>query len=72
MRRTFEFLGLQDVGFRPDVGARPNASRNEKPKLDPDTLESCVRAYSDDVTNLLDSFPEIDVRLWPNFAHLAR
>lgn len=72
LRRTFEFLGLRDVGFRPDVGARPNASRNEKPKLDPDTLESCVRAYSDDVTNLLDSFPEIDVRLWPNFAHLAR
>jgi Sulfotransferase domain len=71
LRRTFEFLGLEDIEFCPDVEARPNASRSGKPLLDPDTLASYVRAYRDDVASLIDSFPEIDVRLWPNFAELA-
>jgi len=71
LRRTFEFLGLRDTEFLPDVGARINASRSEKPMLDPDTRKSYVRAYSEDVASLIDSFPEIDVRLWPNFAQLA-
>lgn len=71
LRRTFEFLGLEDIGFLPDVSARPNASRNSKPTLDPSTHQSLVRAYSDDVASLIRSFPEIDVRLWPNFVQLA-
>jgi Sulfotransferase domain len=71
LRRTFEFLGLKDTEFAPDVRARLNASRSQKQALDPDTLKSYVEIYRDDVTALIDSFPEIDVRLWPNFAHLA-
>jgi Sulfotransferase domain len=71
LRRTFEFLELKDTLFAPDVEARRNASRSAKQALDPDTLNSYVRIYRDDVLALVDSFPEIDVRLWPNFALLA-
>ena len=71
LRRTFEFLGLRDLEFQPDVAARPNASRRVKPTLDPDTHRSYVDAYSEDVSRLAVAFPEVDVSLWPNFAHLA-
>ncbi|MGD0452061.1 MAG: sulfotransferase [Solirubrobacteraceae bacterium] len=70
LRRTFEFLGLEDLEFRPDLEAHPGR-QIDKPELDPDARESYVRAYREDVTSLLEAFPEIDVRLWPNFAQLA-
>jgi hypothetical protein len=71
LRRTFEFLGLRDTGFAPDVRAHLNASQSQKQALDPDTSRSYAEIYRDDVAALIDSFPEIDVRLWPNFADLA-
>ncbi len=70
LRRTFEFIGLEDTGFAPQLDAHPR-HQPEKPALDADTRETYARAYSDDVTRLVASFPEIDVSLWPNFAHLA-
>jgi hypothetical protein len=70
LRRTFEFLGLGDLEFDPDVEAHPRM-QSDKPELDPLARESHVQAYRDDVVELIDAFPEIDVRLWPNFAHLA-
>lgn len=71
LRRTFEFLGLKDPEFVPDVDVHPNASRSKKPVIDPRILESYVQAYRGDVVNLIESFPEIDVSLWPHFAQLA-
>jgi hypothetical protein len=71
LRRTFEFLGLKDVSFASDVQTRVNASRSTKQTLDRDALESYVRVYRDDVLALIEAFPEVEVRLWPNFAHLA-
>jgi len=70
LRRTFEFLGLKDTAFAPDLKAHPHLQPN-KPTLDQNTKEGFVRAYRDDVVSLLESFPEIDGRLWPNFSHLA-
>jgi hypothetical protein len=70
LRRTFQFLGLSETAVVPDLEAHPKR-QPEKPMLDPDTREAYVRAYRDDVASLIDAFPEIDVRLWPNFAHLA-
>ncbi len=70
LRRTFEFLGLRDLDFRPDLEAHPRQQIG-KPELDPVARASHVQAYREDVISLIDSFPEIDVRLWPNFAHLA-
>lgn len=70
LRRTFEFLGLQDTDFVPNLDAHPK-HQPEKPVLDDDTRKAYVRSYHDDVAGLIESFPEIDVRLWPNFAELA-
>jgi Sulfotransferase domain len=70
LRRTFEFLGLGNLDFKPDIEAHPR-SQGEKPELDPRARAAHVRAYRDDVISLIEAFPEIDVRLWPNFAHLA-
>ncbi|HEX4837615.1 MAG TPA: sulfotransferase [Solirubrobacteraceae bacterium] len=70
LRRTFEFLGLLDVDHVPDLGARPN-HQPEKPALEHPAREAYARAYRDDVVRLAGAFPEIDLSLWPNFAHLA-
>jgi hypothetical protein len=70
LRRTFEFLELEDVGFQPDVEAHPHR-QPQKPALDENARESYVEAYHDDVLALKRDFPQIDLSLWPNFAHLA-
>jgi Sulfotransferase domain len=70
LRTTFEFLGLRDVDFAPTLDAHPGR-QPEKPKLDPDTRAAYVDAYHDEIVRLIEQFPEIDVGLWPNFAHLA-
>ena len=71
LRRTFEFIGVRDSAFEPpDLDSAPQRQA-EKPALDADTRAAYVRAYSDDVRRLLEAWPEVDVRMWPNFAHLA-
>jgi len=70
LRRTFEFIGLTDTEFTPDMDAHPR-HQPEKPVLDADTRDAYVQSYHDDVVRLIEAFPEIDVSLWPNFAHLA-
>jgi hypothetical protein len=70
LRRTYEFLDLSEVGPVPDFDAHPNR-QPEKLHLHPDARQALVEAYTEDVTSLIDRFPEIDVSLWPNFAHLA-
>jgi hypothetical protein len=70
LRRTFEFLGLSDVDFTPDLEAHPR-EQPDKPTLADDTRAAYVQAYSDDVAMLASEFPEIDLSVWPNFAHLA-
>jgi Sulfotransferase family len=70
LRRTFEFLGLDDTEFVPDLDAHPHRQPS-KPSLDPDTRAAYVRAYREDAIALAGAFPEIDLALWPNFADLA-
>jgi hypothetical protein len=69
LRRTFQFIGLEDTGFEPDTQARPQ-EQADKPQPDAATRAAYVEAYSNDVARLLEAFPEIDVSLWPNFAQL--
>jgi hypothetical protein len=69
LRRTYEFLGLSDLDFTPDLEARFR-HQPEKPSLDEHARAAYVSAYSDDVLALAHEFEEIDLRLWPNFAHL--
>jgi hypothetical protein len=71
LRRTLEFIGVTDPAFAPaDLDAKPNF-QPAKGGLDPDVRESYVRAYREDVVALASAFPQIDLRLWPNFADLA-
>lgn len=71
LRRTWEFLGLDDPGHDLDLKAHPNRQSEKRP-LHADARRGLVDAYSEDVTELVASFPEIDVGLWPNFAQLAK
>ncbi len=70
LRRTFEFLGVHDTEFVADISAHPK-HQPEKPVLDPATRAAYVQAYRSDVLELIDSFPELDLGMWPNFADLA-
>lgn len=67
LQRTYEFLGVRDTGFVPDLDARPN-HQPDKPELHPDARRALVQAYAEDVASLIRDYPEIDVGLWPNFA----
>jgi hypothetical protein len=71
LQRTLKFIGISEDGFSPDLDAHPN-HQPAKPPLDDSVREAYVDAYRDDVTRLAADFPEIDLSLWPNFAHLAR
>lgn len=70
LRRTYEFLGLRDTSFAPELDAHPNR-QPEKPELDPDARRALVDAYAEEVALLVRSYPEIDAGLWPNFAALS-
>jgi Sulfotransferase family len=70
LRRTYSFLGLNDLDFTPDLDDHPR-HQPEKPSLDAGTRAALVDAYRDDVTALATAFGEVDLALWPNFAHLA-
>jgi len=71
LRRTFAFLGLREDAPVTGLEAHPRR-RDEKPQFDPGTRAAYVDAYREDVEHLAEAFPEIDLSLWPNFAHLVR
>ena len=71
-RRTLRFLGVDD-GHEPEGLERPRGTTTEAQKepLWPD-LEQALRAVLEpDVARLAQIVPDLDVGLWPNFAHLA-
>ncbi len=70
LRRTLRFLGLDDVVDQPGLEQHPNRQQ-QKPELQAAVRAAYVEAYEQDVVSLIAAFPEIDVSLWPNFAHLA-
>ena len=49
----------------------PPAPAGRKAAARPATRAAYVEAYSGDVLRLVRDFPELDLSLWPNFAHLA-
>lgn len=56
--------------FGGDLQAHPRRQPH-KAAIDRATREAYARAYRHDVERLIADFPEIDVGLWPNFAHLV-
>jgi hypothetical protein len=74
LTKTFSFLGL-DPAVQPaqEKVAVPRNVRNGPPvPVDPDLVARLPRLYEDDVRLLRDLVgDDIDLQLWPNFAHLA-
>lgn len=71
LARTYAALGV-DPGFRPaDLGGRVNPGRVEA-VLTATERRQLVGWLEESVSRLGAEFPEIDLALWPNFAHLAR
>lgn len=75
LRATFEFLGLEDseLAHRPPLQSAAHRGGTFEPplELDPTVRRRLVSLYSSDVVSLARTLPSIDLRLWPNFAHLA-
>src|SRR6185503_19054662 len=68
-----EFIGAPDVDHEPEdlTRTRGTATKSRKEPIWEDLREALVRALEDDVEELRELFPELDVTLWKNFEHLA-
>jgi hypothetical protein len=71
-RRTLRFLGV-DADHEPREVERPRGTTAEAAKVPlwPDMLATLRAAFDPDVERLRELVPELDLSLWPNFAHLA-
>jgi hypothetical protein len=68
--RTYEFLGL-DPDFRASVlDRRVGAARTDRFELPDDLRAALYREYEPEVLRLAREWPEVDIGLWPHFAHL--
>jgi hypothetical protein len=68
--RTCRHLGLPP--HRASSSAATQRPRSEqRPPLDDELRQRLVDLYADDVSALVADRPDIDLTLWPNFAHLA-
>lgn len=75
LRTTFRFLGLADCELTTATSSPPLQPRTGVPEssadLDPAVRRRLVSLYSADVAKLSRMLPDIDLGLWPNFAHLS-
>ncbi len=71
LAKTFEFLGLSKYAVvSPEPAVRPQQSSARR-EYEEDVRARLVDLYTADVTALAAQIPDIDLSLWPNFAHLA-
>lgn len=70
--RTLRFLGLEE-GFEPKAFHRQRGTTMEgrKAELWPDLRDAVRATLEPDVEALRSLVPELELELWPNFAHLA-
>jgi hypothetical protein len=69
LQRTCEYLGIASPDELPEEMTREREPQ-EKPPLTDSMRAELVERLSPDVQSLTELCPEIDVSLWPNFAHL--
>jgi Sulfotransferase domain len=67
---TFRFLGVDDTYVPDGITVPVNRTANKR-VVHRDIENLLVRLYEPDVVALAARYPQIDLRLWPNFAHLA-
>ena len=72
-RRTLEFIGAPNVDHVPEdlTRTRGTATKSRKGPIWEDLRYALVRELEDDVEELREVYPELDVTLWKNFEHLA-
>jgi len=72
-RRTLEFIGAPNVDHVPEdlTRTRGTATKSRKEPIWEELRYALVRELEDDVEELRELFPELDVGLWKNFEHLA-
>ena len=68
---TYRFLGLDD-SYRPGhrLLVPPEQSRGPELAIDRETIRRLAELYEADVTDLARLVPDLDLSLWPSFAHL--
>jgi hypothetical protein len=71
LARTFEFLGLSKYAIVPSEGAARPQQAPARRQYDKEVQARLVDLFTADVTALAAQLPDIDLSLWPNFAHLA-
>jgi hypothetical protein len=68
---TYRFLGLDDSYRPPKLLAKVNQTKAKR-ELEPGLQRLLGELYEPDVVRLAARYPEIDLRLWPHFAHLHK
>ena len=68
---TLDFLGLPRLTGGPAASSWSGGS-GRLPGADDELRRRLVELYAPDVTALAGQRPEVELALWPNFAHLAR
>ena len=71
LRRTHEFLGLDSHAAGSRLTRTVNRTTIDEVSFSPDFLAVVTARYEPDGRALVADFPEIDVNLWPCFAHLG-
>ena len=71
-RRTLEFIGAAPDHVPEDLTrTRGTATKSRREPIWDDLREALVRELEQDVEELRELMPNLDVTLWKNFAHLA-
>jgi Sulfotransferase domain len=70
-RRTLRFLGADDHAPRDAQRPRGTTTQGEKTELWPQLAGAIRTTLEPDVAELAQLVPDVDLALWPNFAHLA-
>ena len=70
LARTYRFLGLDDAFRPPDLDRREASTARDKVDLTHDVRTRLAEIYAPDVEELARRLPDLDLKLWPNFAGL--
>jgi len=71
-RRTLEFIGAPQHEPKEPTRTRGTAQKARKEPIWDDLRDAIVRELEEEVTELAELVPDLDVGLWRNFEHLAR
>ena len=70
-RRTLEFIGAPEHRPKDPKRTRGTATRSRREPIWDDLRYAIVRELEEEVEDLRELVPELDVTLWKHFAHLA-